>query len=134
LEARARSSADGAIQVFYDDGTGWREELSGRATVSASPEAITYRLPFPPGTYRALRLDPLDRSGQVVIESLRVVAPSGRNLRDIPLEGFKPVQQVESSAVREGALHIAISGGSDDPQLETVFASPLAVTASWIDY
>ena len=36
LEARARSSVDGALQVYYDDGKGWREELSGRATVTVA--------------------------------------------------------------------------------------------------
>ncbi|MGH7959872.1 MAG: hypothetical protein ACREH8_23050, partial [Opitutaceae bacterium] len=53
LEAQARSSVDGAFQVYYDDGGGWREELSGRATIPASPSSATFRLPLPPGSYKA---------------------------------------------------------------------------------
>jgi hypothetical protein len=134
LEARARSTVDGAIQVYYDDGKGWREELSGRATVTASPTAVTYRLPFPPGSYRALRLDPLDRSGSITIEGLRVLSSSGRTLEDIPLNGFKPVQQIQSAALRNGALEVTTAAGSDDAQLEAVFATPIEVAASWQDY
>src|SRR5215207_218434 len=71
LEVRVNSSVDGTLQVYYDDGSGPREELSARATLAAGTGFNTHRLPLPPGTYKALRLDPLDRSGRITIESLR---------------------------------------------------------------
>src|SRR5688572_12821205 len=121
LEVRASSTVNGALQAYYDDGLGWREDLSGRVAVAASAKAETYRLPLPPGRYRALRLDPLDRSGKITIAALRVIAPSGGTLESIPVEGFKPVQQIQSVALRDHALEIVTANGSDDPQLETVF-------------
>ena len=134
VEAQIRSSVDGAFQLYYDDGLGWREELTGRTTLTASPGTLTYRVALPPGRYIALRLDPLDRGGRVTISALRILSPSGRSLGEIPLDGFKPVNQIRSVTLREGALEIESEPGSNDPQLETTFASPLVVRGSWWDY
>jgi hypothetical protein len=73
LEVRASSTVSGAFQVYYDDGAGWREELSGRATISASATPLTYRLSLPPGRYKAQRLDPLDSGGSVTVTGMRVL-------------------------------------------------------------
>jgi hypothetical protein len=134
LEARVTSTLPGAFQVFYDDGGGLREELSARATLTGGSTPATYRLPLPPGTYKALRLDPLDRAGSVTISSLRVISPTGRTIAQIPLEGFKPTHQIESLQLRNGALEITTAVGSDDPQLGLVLPSPVVVHASWRDY
>ncbi len=134
LEARLTASAGGLFQIFYDDGAGIREELSGRATLAATNTPAAYRLPLPPGSYRALRLDPLDRGGSITITSLRVISQSGRVLAEIPLGEFKPTHQIQSLAVRNDGLAITSASNADDPQLGLVFKSPLSVHASWRDY
>ena len=134
LEVRASSTVNGAFQVYYDDGAGWREELSGRSTISASATPLTYRLSLPPGRYKALRVDPLDRGGSVTVTGMRVLSPANHVLHKIPLDGLQPVQQIQSAVLREGALEITTAPGSDDAQLEKRFSSPLVVDASWRDY
>ena len=134
LEVRVSSTTSGAFQLYYDNGAGWREEISGRTAIAASPTPLSYRIPLPPGNYKALRLDPLDRSGTITLSGVTILSPSGKVMGDIPLDGFKPIQQIESVALRSGALEITTTPGSNDSQLEKKLASPLVVNASWLDY
>jgi hypothetical protein len=134
LEVRASSTVGGALQVYYDDGGGLREALSARTTLAAAPEPVTYRLPFPPGTYKAFRLDPIDREGTVTIVSLRIVASPNRLIRELSLRDFKPEQQIESARIENGALRITTKPGSDDAQLSLALASPVALYPVWSDY
>jgi hypothetical protein len=134
LEARVSSSVAGTFQVFYDDGAGLREELSARTTLAAGNGFTTHRLALPPGTYKALRLDPLDRAGTITIESLRAVSPSGRMIAELPLGSFKPTHQIQTLGLRNQALEIVTAVGGSDPQTVVAFPSPLVVHASWRDY
>ena len=134
LEARLTANANGPLQVFYDDGSGIREEASGRITVIASASPTTYRLPLPPGTYRGFRLDPLDRGGRIAIHSLRAIAASGRILGDIPLASFTATQQIQALVRRGDILEIQSTANSDDPQLALQLTTPLSVKAAWTDY
>jgi len=133
LEARIKSDVSGRFQIFYDDGSGPREELSGTAQLTGSNETTTHILPLAPGRYHSLRLDPLDRPGRVVIESLRVISQSGDQLADLPLRDFKPVQQVQALTNQgASAIEIAIANGNDDPQLTLALAPALVITSSWL--
>ena len=134
LEARVSSTVGGSLQIFYDDGAGMREELSARAYLTPGTDFVAHRLPLPPGVYKALRLDPLDRGGTVRIASLRVLSPTGRVAAELPLSAFKPTHQVQSLQVKDGALEIVAAAGNDDPQIGLVLPAPLVVSASWSDY
>jgi hypothetical protein len=134
LEARVSSSVSGSFQIFYDDGAGVREDLSGRSQLEAGADYAALRLPLPPGVYKAVRLDPLDRAGTVRIASLRVLSPGGRVAAELPLRDFKATQQVQSLHVRDGVLEVAVAAGSNDPQLGLTLPVPLAVIANWRDY
>ena len=133
LEARVSSTANGRLRVYYDDGAGLRETLSGHAQVDAGGPA-TLRLPLPAGTYSALRFDPLEGPGTVQLHSLRVIALAGRTLRELPLADFRAGQQIQSLRVQGGALEVVMPPGSDDPQLLLNFPTPLVVRASLTDY
>ena len=131
VEARVASDVSGRFQIFFDDGQGVREESSGVTQLEVSAESVVYRLPIAPGTYRAFRLDPLDRGGRVVLESLRIVSESGKPLHTLPLPSFQAVQQVSALEPHgTSGLLVVIAPGSDDPQLTIDFATPLVVTAS----
>ena len=134
LEARVSSTVGGALQIFYDDGAGVREDLSARADLTPSAEFIPHRLPLPPGVYKAIRLDPIDRGGTVRIASLRVISSTGRVTAELPLSDFKPTHQVASLQVKDGALEIVAAAGHDDPQIGLVLPAPLVVDATWRDY
>lgn len=134
LEARLTSNASGYLQIFYDDGGGFREELSGRANITPTSTPLTLRMPLPPGTYRALRIDPLEHAGTVTLQSLRIVAQSNRQIADIPLRSLTATQQVESLRLVDGALQIVVSPGSNDPQLGVQFAPALHVSIAFMDH
>ncbi|MBL9208834.1 MAG: hypothetical protein JNL92_00100 [Opitutaceae bacterium] len=134
LEARVSSTVGGSLQIFYDDGAGMREELSARAYLTPSSDFVAHRLPLPPGVYKAIRLDPIDRGGTVRIASLRIISPTGRGAGELPLADFKPTHQVQSLQLRDGALEIVAAAGNDDPQIGLVLPVPLVVSASWRDY
>src|SRR5262245_39712170 len=53
IEARLTSNSAGHLQIYYDDGAGFREDLSQRVNVSGSNTPAVYRLPVPSRVYRA---------------------------------------------------------------------------------
>ncbi len=134
LEVELTSSVDSTLRAYYDDGAGLREELSGFASVAASPKPTKIRMPLPPGVYRGLRLDPTEGAGRVVLHALRTVSLSGRTLDTLPLQSFRAGQQIESLRIQNNALEVVAAPGSNDPQLLLSFPSPLLVSAHWTDY
>lgn len=134
LEARVSSTAAGAFQIYYDDGSGLSEELSGRATISGDGAPATFQFPLPAGTYKSLRLDPLDGTGSVTLSHLRIVSRTGRNIADLPLAAFQSAYQIASTRLADGALHIATTPDANDPQLTLAFTPPLVLAPSWRDY
>ncbi|MSU48870.1 MAG: hypothetical protein EXS37_07255 [Opitutus sp.] len=134
LEARLTATAAGPLQIFYDNGSGIREDLSGRATLAASTTPVAYRMALPPGTYRAIRLDPPDHGATITLHSLRAIAPSGRVIAELPIAEFKPANQIQSLATRSGGLEIVSTPNSDDPQISLELGATLAIHASWRDY
>jgi hypothetical protein len=133
VEASVTSNASGLFQVFYDDGAGFREELSARARLESTTAPRILRLPLPPGSYRALRLDPLDRGGTVSLHGLRVVSQTGRTIAEIPVATLRAANQIESLRPTGSALEIRIAASSNDPQLATVFSAPVVVNVSWLE-
>ena len=121
IEARIERIGDQAssgVQIFVDDGLGFREELSARAAFPAGPiqatRTLTLELDRPP---IALRIDPLERPGKVEIQSLRVIwGDQILELREdlgshLQLSGDLQVIPAEPGA----GLHLLSTGG--DPQL-----------------
>lgn len=133
LEARITSTSPGWFQVYLDDGAGIREALSARVPVPATAEPLPLRLAIPSGTYRALRIDPLDHSGTITLSGLQVRSSTGRVVRQLALTQLKPTQQIETLAVHGDALQIVIKPGADDPQLEFIASPALSVRFTWRD-
>lgn len=134
VEVRLASSVAGQLQVYYDDGQGARENLSGQATIAASTKPVAYRLALPPGKYTAFRLDPIDRPATVSISSFRVLSPSGREIASFPLERLVAVNQIASQKLRDGALEIGAGPNDFDPQLLLELQEPVIAAATWVDY
>lgn len=134
IEARVTSATNASLQLFYDDGGGFREELTARVALAATSEPAAVLLPIPAGTYRALRLDPPENGGRLTLHSLRVFTRGGRLLADLPLAGFKPVQQLKTLAHESERLVLESAPGSDDPQIHLELPRPLAVQPGWVDY
>ena len=127
LELRLSCPKDSSLQVFYDDGPGFREELTTATALRASPNVETYRLNIPLGTYVALRLDPPEGGTAVTIHSIRVATLAGKTIAPVSLADFKPLQQVSAVKPEGGRLEVVSAPGSDDPQIWTTFSPPLQV-------
>ena len=134
LEVRLASSTAGRAQLFYDSGAGLREADSMQVSLVRSAVPLLYRFPLPSGTYRALRFDPNDRDGTVIIDGpLRLVAPGGRIVRVLTYPELQATGQIQSTRVRAGQLEIVITPGGVDPQLVVAFSPPLDLRPSWLD-
>ncbi|MBM3866819.1 MAG: hypothetical protein FJ381_13180, partial [Verrucomicrobia bacterium] len=58
LELGYTAPAAASVQVYLDDGAGYRDTLQAQAALPAAAEPAVLLLPLPAGTYRSLRLDP----------------------------------------------------------------------------
>lgn len=122
--------AAGTLQLFVDDGSGFREALSARASFPAGPSKIsrTLRLDLdePPA---AVRIDPLERPGKIDIHRLRVTwgGQELELLEDLP-EVLRLNGELRSVPALPGTgLHLLSTGG--DPQM-TVDVSSLGGSPS----
>ncbi|MFM9031558.1 MAG: hypothetical protein ACKOTF_12960 [Opitutaceae bacterium] len=127
LEVRLKCPKESSLQVFYDDGPGFREELTTATPLKASSAVETYTLNLPGGTYLALRLDPPEGGTTITIHSIRVATITGKTIAPVSLAGFQALQQVRSVRHEGGRLEMSSAPGSDDPQIWTTFSPPLQV-------
>ena len=127
LEMRLSCPKESSLQVFYDDGPGFREELTTATALRASNTVETYQLNIPLGTYVALRIDPPEGGTAVTIHSIRVATLAGKTIAPVSLADFKPLQQVSAVKPEGGRLEVVSAPGSDDPQIWTTFSPPLQV-------
>ncbi len=134
LEARVTSAVATLLQVFYDDGGGFRAALAAEAAIPASATPVAVRLPIPPGTYPTLRLDPPPNGGRVDLYSLRILDRNGRLLVEIPSDWIRAAQQVRTAHFDGEKIIIESAPGSDDPQLLVAPPQPLVVHPDWRDY
>ncbi len=121
IEVRIERSSDQAnsgVQLFVDDGRGFREDLSARVLFPAgrtpSTRTLTLELERPPV---AIRIDPLDRPGRVEIHSLRVAWNDQElELREDLGSRLRLSGDIQAIPAELGAgIHLLSTG--DDPQL-----------------
>ena len=125
LEVSLSAPQFGITQLFYGLGRDLSELDSVRiALESATP--VNTSFPIPAGRLTALRLDPLDRSGQVTLSQARLVDPQGRELRRFPASQFRAAQAISSMVIGPaGELTVTIPDGSTDPILEIDLGAPI---------
>jgi hypothetical protein len=131
LEVTLASSATGHLQLYYDRGEGINEGDSSRVRVVGGAALQAYRLSLPPGTYKNLRFDPLDRDGILSIAAAQIVDRSGHVLRALALSQFKPLNQIQSLREANGILQVVTVPGGNDPQLLLDFGTPLWLQVKW---
>ena len=133
LEVRHGLLRQRAVQLYFDRGTGINESDSTRVPVTKGAEVRTYWLMLPSGTYRSLRLDPLDHAGTFTLAAARVTDNTGRTVRNLAWSQFKPLHQIQSLGVANGSLEIVTEPGGDDPQLQIDLDPPLQLDTNWAD-
>lgn len=132
LELTATSTAHGYAQLFYDIGQSYREEDSSRATLVPANGKQVLRFPLPEGTYRSLRLDPLERGGvTMTLGEARIRADSGAVVREFSAGDFLIQQNIPPPEVQpDGSIKIDIALTATDPIMSLALAEPLTLQAT----
>ena len=134
LELGYTTPAAASVQVYLDDGGGYRDGLQVQAALPAASEPAVLLLPIPAGTYRSLRLDPPEGGRELTLRSARLRTRAGRTLANIPMTGWRAGQQLAALAPAPAGLNVRSLPGSDDPQLLHDFPGPVTVALGWRDY
>ena len=117
FEFDAASPVPAMAQLFYDVGQGFSEDHSAHVPVAVSPAHQTYRLPLASGTYRAFRLDPLDRAGSVSLTRLVIRGPGGRIIHAFRPQDVQPQNDIARLTTAGPVIHIETVPAGDDPNL-----------------
>lgn len=121
------SSAAGWTQLFWDQGRGFNEHDSSRQPLKVEPVPVVYRYMMPMGEFRALRLDPLDGHGEMIIGHARIVDYRGRVVREFSPDDFQPFRQIEHVEGRKEWLYLRSTPAASDPILLLPLREPVAL-------
>lgn len=128
FEVTVTSNTPGDAQLFYDLGRGIGEVDSSRAYLESKPGPQLLRFPLPPGTYRGLRLDPLDRTGELTLSDPLIRSDDGRILHRLSLADFSADNQIAAFTVAGETLRLATTPGATDPNLGIRLPTPFELT------
>ena len=119
------SNVPGSAQLFFDVGRGINEADSKRATIEnkTGPQSLSF--PLPPGSYRAFRLDPIDRTAELTISEAVIRANNGSVMQRFALGEFTADNQILSLRPTGGTLRVITTPGAVDPNLGLRLAAPL---------
>ncbi len=111
------SARAGTMQLFVDDGRGFREPLSARMELVGDTQLRRRRLAVETARLEALRLDPLNAPGEVTLAAVTVAfGGQSRHYAGAELEGsWRAAHQLEASTATEGGLLLRSVG--TDPWL-----------------
>lgn len=119
-----RSDARGMLQVYFDQGTGFSEQLSVRRPHRAGASRL--RFPLPVNDVNAVRIDPDPAAGRVAIEHLGIQSTRGESREIGKPSDVQIANQMQLVADPEPALAtFAPTEGANDPQLYLQFAAPV---------
>ena len=126
FQIEAESDQAGLVQLYYDIGRGLNEADSAIEPIPAG-RRVLLRFPLPSGNYRILRFDPNDRPAKMTFANANIADGSGRVLRSIGPERFKPQYQIDAAKPVGSELRIETTPGGYDPQIGIDFGSPLTL-------
>ncbi len=124
FEVTVTTNTPGSAQLFFDLGRGIGEADSSRAFLENQPGPQVLRFPLPSGTFRALRLDPLDRAGELTLSNPLIRSEDGRILRRLSVADFTADNQIAAFTVASDSLRLATTAGATDPNLGVRLAAP----------
>lgn len=119
------TTAESVAQVYYDKGSGINEANSSKVAVLPQYGPQELRLPLPNAEIEALRFDPLNSPGEVVIYRAVVLRSNGSVAASFPPSRIHEIQQFDRREVVPGGLRLHVSPGAIDPQLRLDLESPL---------
>jgi hypothetical protein len=131
FEIRVESDHTGLVQLYYDLGRDMNEADSVVRPIEAGHGALL-RFPLPYGQIRALRFDPLDRSGTLTLSGGRIVDGSGATRVEFAPAQFRADTEIESAVVHDSRLVVVTTAGATDPSLRIRLPEPITIPRpSW---
>ena len=112
-------------QLFFDAGSGYREQDS--TTVQISARERRYEFTIPSATIRGLRLDPGVIGGRYIIRSPEILRSDGNVVATLSLASMSCLNQI--AVVEQDAYHLVLDSptGSNDPYFCIKLSSPLVL-------
>ena len=80
LELVYTTPAAASVQLYLDDGGGYRDSLQAQAALPAAEAPAPAGLPLPASPYRSVRLDPPVGGREMTLQSARLRHRAGRPL------------------------------------------------------
>src|SRR4051812_36347885 len=77
FEVTCVSSVSGKAKISYDLGNGFNEADSAQASIHADNQPQRLQFAIPPGIYKGLQFEPIDRDGEIAISDPLVRNPEG---------------------------------------------------------
>ena len=127
LTATVQSSVIGRAQLFYDIGRGFSERDSVLVAITEVQTPLTLHFPLPPGVYRALRFDPIDKPGSVTLSAMDISDLQGNLIQSIAPQQLLAVQQVKPLLVTGDGVQVTTGDGAGDPILAITLPYPFVL-------
>jgi hypothetical protein len=125
LEIKCAANTTGNVQIFLNTGRGINELEKIAFPIGPSEMTFTYTFPLADAPLQEMRLDPLDKPGELLVEGFRLINRRGEELRRFTIDDFRsqyglsaiePTQHGWKMIVNDphgGRVHIDFSHFSD---------------------
>ena len=130
LDLTVTSNAPGSAQLFFDVGRGINEADSTHAGIDSKSGPQFLSFPLPPGTYRAFRYDPIDRTAELTLSDAVIRDHQGRILHRFAVGDFTADNQIAALVPTGDTLRISTTPGAGDPNLGLRLAAPIELATS----
>jgi len=126
LRLEISSSVPSQAQLFFDIGRGWTEQDSVTQPVAASSSGRFEQLdfPLPARTIYALRFDPLNSAGHLVVKEVQV-RDRRRTFRRFSSSEVQPLNQIAAVERRSDKVDVSTTATANDPGLRFYLPQPL---------
>jgi hypothetical protein len=124
IEITCAANVTGTTEIFLDTGRGINELDKISWPIGPSEMAFTYTFPLADTPLLGLRLDPLDKAGELRITNFRLINRKGEEIRRITRDHLVPVNQIDRVEPLEDGWKIITSPGASDPFLRVNLDSP----------
>ena len=127
LEFDLVCSGPASSQLFWDTGAGFNEAQSLRQTYEPHLGLQILRFPLTAKPIRALRFDPSETEGKLLIRGIRII-DAGQNTRAVlPFDSLQAMREIASLKAGPTELVVETTPGSKDPILQFTPAAVAAV-------
>lgn len=122
------------FQVFFDRGRGIREMDSVSVQMEGAADTWrTIRVPIPRYGLRALRLDPRDNAGEMLIRNPRLLRRDGTEVHLFGQGDLIPASQIAAlDWLGDNTWNMATTPDAYDPFINMQGPFPLLIRASWL--